>query len=314
LKASATTGASRTATERTTAVEPVARFVTFAPAHLITPGPEVDAWFRRNLPRGVTPAEAVALPARDAERLRRDYSRTLVAIATARLPVSKALNLAHCIVRDGERARAWQAAGCPDPAAHARAADAAFLEKLEGVRNAARRLAQHFEEPGAPIGFALAAAGLRLQEEGARIVAPTDEAGEVDMPATLARFLRIYAETLETLHHAKRGPMLHLFVAAPFIFQNPIDGSPPWGDMVKRGLLWRATYHARRFTGGTGSRSMGAPMWKGGRALWNVAAALVHDVTGEECSADAAQDALAAFIRRNPGVGFHEWPQPDPNT
>lgn len=283
-----------------TSREPVARFVAFAPPHLTAPGPEVDRWFKRHLPRGITRAEAVVLLAPKPDRLSSRYARTLRAIAAARLPVSQARNLAHCLVRDGERARAWQAAGCPDPAARARAADAAFLEKLEGVRNAALRLAQHFEGPRAPITFALAAAGLRLRDEGARIIAPVDPAGAVDLAATLSRFLRVYAETVETHHTAKRGPWLHLVMAAPFIFQHPVHKSPPWGDMLRRGLLWRATHHARRFTGG--------------RPLWSVAAALVHDVTGEECSAAAAQDALAVFVRRNPGVEFHEWPQPDPDT
>lgn len=296
------------------ASEPVARFVACAPAHLTAPSAELDAWFRRHLPSGITRDEAVVLLAREPDRLNRHYARTFNAIAAARLPWGTAMRLASALVRDGEKARRWRDAGCPDPQADARAADAAFLEHLPAVRRAALVLAQHFEQPRNPTGFALAAAALRLQNEGARIVAPVDDGGSGDMAAALARFLRLYAETVESHHFAKRGPMLHLFAAPPFIFQEPIQQAPPRADAVKRGLLWCATWHARRLTGGTGSRGTGAPMFKGGKPLWNVAAALVQDVTGEHCDADAAQDALSTFIRRNPGVGFDKWPAPNPDT
>lgn len=288
--------------------EPVARYVAFAPPHLTAPGPEVDAWFRKHLPRGVTRAETVALLDVAAERLNRAYARTLAAIAAARLPVSQARHLTHSLVRDGERARAWKAAGCPDPAAKARAADSAFLEKLESVRNAALRLAQHFEEPDAPIAFALAAAALRAKDQGARLVTL-----DTDMAATLARFLRVYAETVETHHAAKRGPFLHRAVLAPFIFGGSIDRRTARGDGLERGLLWRAVEKARRITGQLGPSQMGAPMPEEGRALWGVAVALLRDVTGKELSESAAQRRLSLFMERNPGVGFHEWPAPDAN-
>ena len=294
--------------------EPLARFVAYAPEHLTAPSAELDAWFRRHLPRGIDRAEAAVPVAPEPDRLNRDYARTLSVIGGARLPMGVAIRLAHALRREGERARRWRDAGCPDRYAKQRAADAAFIEKLESVRTAALRLAQHFEDLGASSGFALAAAALRLREKGVRIVASMDADGSVDIPAELARFLRLYAETIESHHDAKRGPMFHRWAAPPFIFQAPIDASPPWGDPIKRGLLWKATWHARRLTGGTGSRSIGAPMFEGGKPLWNVAAALVQDVTGEHCDAEAAQDALSTFIRRNPGVGFYKWPDPNPDT
>lgn len=293
--------------------EPIARFVAFAPAHLQAPSAEVEAWLRGNLPRGVTRDEAVLPLADEPARLNREYAGTLRAIERARLPRRVALMLATSLVSDGEKAKLWRDAGYPDKYARARAADSAFLEKLPSVRNAALRLAQHFEGPLAPSGFASEAAALRLEQEGARIVAPLEEGGSVNMRAALARFLRLYAETVESHHGAKRGPWAHRSVSPPFIYNGRVHESPPWGDALKRGLLWRATWHARRLTGGTGSRNQGAPMFKGGKPLWKVAAALVQDVTGEHTSADAAQDALSAFIRRNPGVGFYEWPEPQPD-
>lgn len=295
-------------------MEPIARFVAWAPAHLRVPSPEADAWFRR-LPSGVTAAEAAVPLAADPDRLNRDYEQTRAAIAAARLPVEAAAKLAHHLAREGDRARRWRDAGCPDPYAARRDHDAAFLDDLRGIRKAAKTLARHFDDSRAPTVFALLDAVRALEEAGVSIAAATDAVAPVDVCAALARFLRAYGEALETDHLAERGPMLHRFVAAPFIFGGPVQRFP-WGDMLTRGLLWRATWLARRLTGGVGSPAMGAPLPEGGQPLWPVAAALLRDVTGKHYDADTAQDVLAHFLERYPDVGFLGWPVParDPDT
>ena len=281
------------------------------------PGPEHDAWVRRHLPRGVALDDAVLLLAPDAERRNRAYTNTLRAIADARLPRRAAMRLAASLIRQGDKARAWRDAGFPDPYAERRRADAEAVKERETARNAALRLAQHFAGGPGPNDAPLIRTLLQVRDQGVSIVAPTDETASVPINTSLANFLRLYAANLDASSATANGAApvwLHNSTAPPFLFSRTVRKTPPKREALIRGLLWCSTFKARMVTGAAGQNAIGAPMPNDGDPLWNVAAALVEDVTGEPCNPEHAQDALATFIRRNPGVGFFEWPLPNHDT
>ena len=81
------------------------------------------------------------------------------------------------------------------------------------------------------------------------------------------------------------------------------------------GLLYVAVRAARQTTGAPVALDVGAPMPKGGRPLYRLAAAYVRDVTeaahprarGTELCPVTTYQRLAKLLRRNPGLICRGW-------
>jgi hypothetical protein len=214
--------------------------------------------------------------------------------------------LALKLIRQGEDARAWIAAGGPknDPNEQRRVHDLRFLKDLQPVNLSLTRLARHFDQDQTvfPLTDALRATNVRIvsTEEGATL--PSD---------LLAKLLRAYASSLPKTHTARRGPFLHRSVIGPFVFPKAIDGSAKRrgaGQFApSTAVMFGAVLAARQATGGRGGQA-GSLMPKTGKPLYAVAAALVRAVTDDDVDAEGVRTRLKDWIRRNPQVGWTDWP------
>ena len=238
---------------------------------------------------------------------------------------------ANRVLEDAECARAWRAAAAAevlDPYEAKRREDAKYLDSLEPQINAARavakRLLEHdFQRTEIALSNALhdAAVALGWTPQDAN---DPDRAGKFPLgrwpwPArdVIAHTLRAYADVLERIPAAKRGHWEHRVRVGPLRFTKPVDQHPARPDLVTC-LLFGATFWARWLSATGLSPPVGTPMPKGGRPLWSVAVSLVNEAlggnlgkkSGEKLDVREAQNRLRRIIRRDPRVGWADWPVP----
>lgn len=234
------------------------------------------------------------------------YGEMLDELAKSRCPFEALPGLALELVRQGEAAVDWIAAGGrnKDPHERRRKEDGRFLKELSAMPAIARRLAKHLEQGQA--AFALNAA---LRSTGLRIVSVKDE--KLSHATAFAKLLRAYASALPGTHTARRGPFLHRVVIGPFVFPKAIDGSARRrGAAVfepSTAVMFGAVLATRQATGQGGGQA-GDLMPKTGMPLYAVAAALVRAVTNENVDANGVRTRLKDWIGRNPMSGWIDWP------
>jgi len=229
----------------------------------------------------------------------------LNALAKSRCPIQALHGLARELIREGEAARAWIAAGkANDPNERRRSSDSAFLQEVKKIPTLARRLASHVECEQSE--FALVEA---MRSSRTRIISL--EESPTLRGTVLAKLLRAYAQVLPRLHTARGGPFLHRTVIGPFVFPKAVDGRA-----ARRGasifepstaVMFSAVLAARQATTGVSGQD-GNLMPKTGKPLYAVAAALVKAVTGDVVTGEEVRIRLKDWITRNPKVGWIDWP------
>jgi hypothetical protein len=237
------------------------------------------------------------------------YGEMFDELAKSGCPSGVLPGLALELVRQGEAARAWIAAGGlnADANERRRKEDARFLKEISHLSFKAKHLAKYLEQE--PSVFPVLAA---LRSTGLRIVSIKHE--PLSRGTALAEFLQSYAAALPGSHTAGRGPFLHRTVIGPFVFPEAIDGpARRRGAAVfqpSTAVMFGAVLAARQATGKGGGQA-GDLMPKTGQPLYAVAAALVRAVNNEPVSPEEVRTRLNHWIRRNPKVGWMDWPSGD---
>jgi len=313
--------------------EDVIRFVRFAPWHLSRPGPELDCWVADHVPRGIGPNMRHISRHADAAELNKRYARMLDELGKCRLRRRLASILVAHLVHEGDAAADWRRSSAPDRYTLERKAEDEFLARKKEVAHTARTLARAFGNHSLLADWTAAAAFIKGMEERPIPDWRANEDGTVPMgvptpflywklPASATgdnfRFADYLVALLERLareseaaipggyHRRRHGPFYYPAGTAP-----PRDGN----DLLVNGLLYIAVRAARQATGASVMRDVGAPMPKGGRPLFPLAAAYVQDVTttahprglGTELSAVAARERLTKLLGRSPDLVCRGW-------
>jgi len=286
------------------------RCIRFVPPEIWNDEPAQARWREKYVPtRWRDPNQHILFVREGAADINDRYGEMLDELAISRCqayPTDVLPGLALKLIGQGEDVRAWIAAGGPknDPNEQRRSEDLGFLGDLKSVNSSVKRLARHFDQNQA--AFPLMAA---LRSTNVMIV--TTEEGATSPSHLLAKLLRAYASTLFKTHTARRGPFLHRSVIGPFVFPMAIDGAA-----TRRGarlfapstaVMFGAVLAARQATGEGGGQA-GDLMPKTGKPLYAVAAALVRAVTDDNVDADGVRLRLKDWIKRNPEVGWVDWP------
>jgi hypothetical protein len=288
------------------------RCIRFAPWDLPNAGLEVERWREKFVPGQWRDIGDHVLYRRErAAELNLRYGVLLDALAESRCPGGERLHgLAFELIRQGEEARHWIAAGGlkADSNERRRVEDSNFVKLAGQVPNLALRLAANLEREQS--AFAVA--------QALRVSAIRIESLEADLEpgAAMAKLLRNYSDIISRLHTAHRGPFLHRTVIGPLVFTKPVDGPALHRGAAQfntiTAILFGAVSAARGFTGRKGWDSQqGALMPLDGQPLYEVAAALVTAVTGEIIDAEQARTRLRKWIKRNPSAGWFGWPNRD---
>ena len=313
--------------------EDAIRFVWFAPWHLSRPGPELDDWVAAHVPRGIGP-DARYIPRHiNAAHLNVRYARTLNEMSKCRLRRRPASILLAQLVHEGDAAVSWKRSGAADRHTRERKAEDGFLARRKEAAYAARTLASAFSNRSSLADWTAAFALLKGMDEVPIPDWPADEDGTMPTalptpflhwkwPTSAAEKNPRMADYLVTLmarlaqeceaatpggyHRRRHGPFYYPAGTAP-----PRDGN----DLLVNGLLYVAVRAARQTTGAPVALEVGAPMPKGGRPLYRLAAAYVRDLTeaahprgrGTELCPVTAHQRLAKLLRRSPGLVCRGW-------
>ena len=283
------------------------RWVIFCPDYIARSKPEADAWISSNKPAGVPTDECLIIPASDAPALNRRLAQTRAAIGKAALPRPQATQLMSHLLRDSEVVPQWRGPGWDDRHARERAADEAFLDDVAQVAEAAETLARHVEAKTSLAEHLGAMLILEMPSKAGVSMRPTGD--RVRIAPVLAWFFRSYGRLAEEIAASPRLGQPHRYRLGPFLFSEPLESRtrlPSWEVAV----VFGAVYAARVATGSAAMQWEGEPMPEAGSPLYPVAAAFLADMKGERLAPDAAQkaaNALSAFLRRNPDVGWCGW-------
>lgn len=267
-------------------LRPGLKLLRFAPVQVGYDGDARDAWFKQHVPAGLS-GSSILLPLHaEAERLNRQYRRTIEAVRQAveagRLNPKQASHLLHMLARDGAVAMAWRDAGCPCPMAELRAAEKKASKLLQDVRDTAGRLAVLLEagEPSDSLHFGISSAARHTEQVfDAHVLWPRKEDGGVPTVGALAFFMREIARRMPDGPRYRVGPMRHHFQYGPLLLASAFVGKrtrlPDWETLV----LFGARMVARIATGSPRARG-GTP--RGGSPLHPIAMAFLADLSSNK--------------------------------
>lgn len=313
--------------------EDVIRFVRFAPWPFSRPGPELDDWIASHVPPGLGKANRHLTRKIDAPELNKRYARTLDVLGTCRIRRRPMSILLDQLVREGNAAADWKRSAAGDRYTREREAEAEFLAQRTAAADAARQLASIFNNRSSLADGTAAAAFIKGMEEKPIPDWPADEDGtvptsipspflhwkapapEIGKTPRIADYLVGLMERLSQEIETAWAGGYHRRRHGPFYYPVGIDLPRNSNDLLINGLLYIAVRAARQATGAPVILDVGAPMPKGGRPLYHLAATYVEDVTaavhprglGNQFSAEAVRDRLAKMLRRSPGLVCRGW-------
>ena len=266
------------------------------------------------------------LPSRFPKWVRGRYPTAISELEKHNNGTSRFQSYAWRVIESVETARAWRRAntqGVLDPNEIARRRDMAYLETLGPIINATRRIADHIDRYPDLDAWAIGGALLILKEKDGSVplVSHTTKPSGVNPfgygPGTaqdvVSRFLRHFSDELRQRPRAKAGPFIHRNQFGPLMYSKPIDRRSARTNPIITGVLFELVYLARLYTSPEPGRlEVGGQLPKTGCPFWPVALAFLEEGFETYLTKKEAQDRLRQLHRRDPGLSWVGWPEPDP--